>query len=187
MAASARPRSWAAYADAVGHCMVVFAFVPALAALPRWLSFEATNRLNLEDPLVLVFLPVRGVILLLNEFRDGAVPGVLAGVLDGLLLCAWVAWRPEALPLARRAVVGAISGLVAAGLMVAGTLAAADRSQPVPMVAILFEIASGAVCGTIAAPTAIRLLTASATAPAYPRPSSSARPPSSRADTSRRA
>jgi hypothetical protein len=185
MTPSSRPRSWAACADAIGHCALIFAFVPPLAALPRWIAFEATNRLNLEDPLVAVFLPVRGTILLLNEFREGVVPGVVAGVLDGVLLGVWVAWRDADMPIGRQLLVGAISGLLAAGLMVAGTLVAAgDRSQAVPIVAVLFELGSAVICGMIAAPTAIRLLTA-ASAPAYPRPSSSERPRSSRAGTSR--
>jgi hypothetical protein len=160
MPASVRARSrWASWADAIGHCALIFAFVPTLAALPRWLSFEVTNRLNLDDPVVLAFLPVRGVVLLLNEFRDGVVPGLLAGLIDGVLLCAWVAWRDDQGPRARRLVVGALGGVVAAGVMVLGTLAAAgDRSQPVPVVAVLFEMVSGMVCGAIAAPTAIRLL-----------------------------
>lgn len=161
---SARPRSWAACADAIGHCALIFAFVPPLAALPRWIAFEATNRLNLEDPLVAVFLPVRGAILLLNEFREGVVPGVVAGVLDGILLCAWVAWRDADMPIRRQLLVGAQSGLLAAGVMVAGTLLSSG-GRSVPTVAVLFELVSAVICGMIAAPAAIRLLTA-ASAPA---------------------
>src|SRR5262249_55845501 len=163
--------------------------VPPLAALPRWLAFEATNALNVQDPLVLVFLPVRGAILLLNEFRDGVVPGILAGVLDGIALGAWATWRGAettsagaGAARARRLAIGAAAGLVASGVMVAVTLAViGDRSRPWPLGAILFEVGSGVVCGSIAAPRALRLLSA-APAPADPRPRSSARRPSSPAD-----
>jgi hypothetical protein len=175
----------AAWADAIGHCLLVFAFVPPLAALPRWLGFEVTNALDVQDPLVLVFLPVRGVILLLNEFRDGVVPGIFAGVLNGLALCAWTTWRGAEATLTRRLGVGAAAGLAAAGVMVVVTLMViGDRSQPLPLGAILFEIGSGVVCGAIAAPRAFALLSA-APAPADPRPRSSARRRSSPADTSR--
>ena len=174
-----------AWADAIGHCLLVFTFAPPLAALPRWIAFEATNALNVQDSLVLVFLPVRGVILLLNEFRDGVVPGILAGGLDGLVLCAWATWRGAETALARRLAIGALVGLVAAGAMVAVTLVVIhDRSQPWPVGAILFEIGSGVVCGAIAAPGAFRMLSA-VPAPADPRPRGSARRRSSPADTSR--
>lgn len=36
-----RPSAWA-IADPVGHCMLVFAFVPVLAAVPGWLLREAS-------------------------------------------------------------------------------------------------------------------------------------------------
>src|SRR5690606_22166745 len=61
-AVAAKPGSVLRWADAVGHCVLVFAFLPTLAALPSWLAFEARNPLNASDPLVLVFLPVRGAI-----------------------------------------------------------------------------------------------------------------------------
>ena len=59
--------------------MLVFAFLPTLAALPRWVAFEATSTLNLHDPVVLAFLPVRGALLLLSALEEGLVPGILAG------------------------------------------------------------------------------------------------------------
>ena len=187
MSAGARSGSpvLAAWADAIGHCVLVFAFVPPLAALPRWIAFEATNAQNVQDPLVLVFLPVRAVILLLNEFREGLVPGILAGVVAGILVCGWATWRgPEPTPV-RRVASGALAGLAAAGVMVAVTLLViGDRSQPLPIGAIGFEIGSGVVCGAIAAPRAFRLLSATP-APAGPHPTRSARRPSSPAGTSR--
>ncbi len=184
MSGAARSRV-AAWADAVGHCVLVFAFLPPLAAVPRWLAFEATNALDVRDPLVLLFLPVRGVILLLNAFRDGVVPGIFAGVLNGLALGAWATWRGADATRARRLALGAVAGCAAAGVMVVVTLMViGDRSQPLPLGAILFEIGSGVVCGAIAAPRACDLLNA-APAPADPRPRSSARPRSSPADTSR--
>ena len=85
--------SWLGIADAVGHCVLVFAFLPALASLPAWLYFEAGNPLNREDAVALTFVPVRGAILLLHAFRAGVVPGVLAGLVDGVLVCAWVGRR----------------------------------------------------------------------------------------------
>jgi len=113
------------------------------------------------------------------------VPGLLAGVLDGILLCGWAAWRGAETALARRLAVGALAGLVAAGVMVAVPLTViGDRSQPLPVGAILFEIGSGVACGAIAASRAFRMLSA-APAPTDPRPRSSARRPSSPADTSR--
>ena len=55
--------SWGARADAVGHSVLVFALLPALVPVPRWLAFEAQNALNRTDAVVLAFVPVRGAIV----------------------------------------------------------------------------------------------------------------------------
>jgi hypothetical protein len=152
-------RSWGAVADAVGHCVLVFAFVPPLAALPRWLSFEINNSLNVQDPIVLAFLPVRGMLLLVNAFRAGLVPGVMAGAIEGGLLWAWLA-RGAASTRAQRIVVGAVTGALAACavVLVSVVVAAANTGPRTGRDAIAFEIASGVLCGMIAAPTALRFL-----------------------------
>lgn len=153
--------SWRRVADAVGHCVLVFAFVPALAPLPGWLVFEATNPLNVQDPIVLSFVLVRGINLLLNAFFAGIVPGVLAGTIEGALLCGWPSTRAPASTRRQRCMVGAVSGALAAGLMVLAVMAGeafVRRPRTWAGGAIAFEVISGVVCGMLAAPTAIRLL-----------------------------
>lgn len=147
-------------ADAIGWCVLVFAFLPTLAALPAWLFFEARNPLNLSDPVVLVFLPVRGAILLLHAFREGVVPGVLAGLVDGLLVCAFV--RRFGVPAAAggRWTVGGVAGALAAVTVVAGILGsglARGGGLEAALARVGFEVASGVICGTLAAARAMRL------------------------------
>jgi hypothetical protein len=144
--------------DVVGHCLLVFAFLPTVAALPRWLWLEATNPLNRTDPIVLAFVPVRGLILLLNAFAAGFVPGVAAGLFCGLLACGWLAWR-GAPAWSRRHAYGAAAGGAAAALMVLGTLALAvvEGRPRLPLGPVAFELASGLVCGLVAAPGVLRL------------------------------
>ena len=72
---------WRAIADAVGHCVLVFAFVPALFSVPGWIWFEATNPLNRQDPIVFAFVLVRGGIGVLEAFSTVVLPGVLAGAI----------------------------------------------------------------------------------------------------------
>lgn len=156
--AVARPLGLGRFADAIGHSVLVFAFLPTLASLPSWLRFEAANDLNLTDPVVLAFLPVRGVILLLHAFKAGAAPGVLAGILHGFLVCLF-AWRSESGATTSRgaaAAIGAVAGALAALGVVVAT---AGRSGLASLASgpVLFELASGIVCGAIAAPTAVRL------------------------------
>ena len=153
-----RPLGLGRFADAIGHAVLVFAFLPTLASLPAWLRFEASNGLNLADPVVLAFLPVRGVILLLHAFKAGVIPGVLAGMLHGFLVCAYVSATAAGAVGGRGvvAVVGAVAGGVSAlGVILAtvgqGGLESLSRGP------VLFELASGIVCGIIAAPTAVRL------------------------------
>lgn len=148
-----RPLGLARFADAIGHSVLVFAFLPTLASLPSWLRFEATNGLNLTDPVVLAFLPVRGVILLLHAFQAGAVPGVLAGIVHGLLVCAVARTFETSRDVAAA---GAVAGALAALVVV---LATAGRIGLASLAGgpVLFELASGIVCGAIAAPTAVRL------------------------------
>jgi hypothetical protein len=154
-----RPLGLGRFADAIGHSVLVFAFLPTLASLPSSLRFEVSNGLNLTDPVVLAFVPVRGVILLLHAFKAGVVPGVLAGIIHGLLVCAFAARTSGAGAGAGRGVVvgvGAVAGALAALAVVLATVGrgggAALATGPV-----LFELASGIVCGAIAAPTAVRL------------------------------
>ncbi len=159
-AATSRALRWWALADALGHCVLVFAFVPTLAALPRWIAFEATSTLNLHDPVVLAFLPVRGALLLLSALEEGLVPGILAGVIDGVLVCAWAASQPDPRTPSLRLLLGAAGGFGAAGLMLLATMAwarAGGRALTVPTVTLAFELASGAVCGLIAISGALRL------------------------------
>lgn len=159
----ARP-SWGAIADAVGHCVLVFAFAPPLVELPRWFFSEATNRLNLEDPVVLAFLPVRAGLVLVNAFFDGVAQGVLAGVLAGLLLSGWYV-RRGGVPATTggRALLGAGCGGCGAAVMV-GVMLSLLTPRPevpgLPAAAVAFEILSGTVCGVLAIPHAVRLLTA---------------------------
>jgi hypothetical protein len=151
------PPSWGAVADAVGHCVVVFAFLPALAVVPRWLYFEATNALNRSEPVVLVFLPVRGFLRLLNGFAQGAAHGVVAGVIAGIVLsAALMRWR--AADGWRRAVLGAASGAVAAALAALLLRVAGLDGLRAPGDRATLQIALGALCGVIAVPTAVRLL-----------------------------
>ena len=149
-----RPLGLGRFADAIGHSVLVFAFLPTLASLPSWLRFEATNGLNLTDPVVLAFLPVRGVILLLHAFQAGAVPGVLAGIVHGLLVCALARTfeASRSVVAAAGAGAGALAALVVV-LATAGRIGLASLAGA----PVLFEIGSGIVCGAIAAPTAVRL------------------------------
>jgi hypothetical protein len=177
--------SWGAVADAVGHCLLVFAFAPVLVALPRWLYFEATNPLNLEDPIVLAFLPARAGVLMLNTFLAGAVQGVVAGIVAGALVSAWAGARGRPSTRAQEILLGAACGTVAACLMVGAVLALeVSEGRPVPshVGPIAFEIATGAVCGVLAVPTALRLLAGQGRARRR-RPSSSAPRRSSRRST----
>lgn len=153
-----RPLGLARFADAIGHSVLVFAFLPTLAALPAWLRFEATNGLNLGDPVVLVFLPVRGVILLLNAFEAGVIPGVLAGIVHGLFLCAFARTSAAGAGASRGvvALAGAVAGALAAFTVVLATVGP-SRGAALTSGPVLFELASGIVCGAIAAPTALRL------------------------------
>lgn len=149
-------------ADAIGHCVLVFAFVPTLVALPEWLWVEVTNPLNLHDPVVLAFALVRGCNILLDSFAAGVVPGLVAGVVDGILVSAWVLTQDRVSTTPRRLALGAVAGAVAgaaAVLVVIAREALRTGHLAVPTVLILFGIASGVVCGVLAAPTAVRLLT----------------------------
>jgi hypothetical protein len=155
-----RPLAVGRVADAVGHCVLIFAFLPAIAALPAWLSFELRNPLNASDPVVLTFLPVRGAILLLHAFRAGVLQGVLAGMLYGLFVCAWARRWGEVTPAGRRWAYGALGGALAAAVVVGGFLALGAVRGPIASVAlasVAFEIGSGAVCGLVAARRALRL------------------------------
>lgn len=156
--ALSRP-SLGAVADAVGHSVLVFAFLPVLAPFPRWLAFELANPLNRTDAVVLAYLPVRGAVLFLNVFWEGLAPGLVAGVLNGALF-AFALTRADRPPAIRRALaLGAAAGLAAATAMIAlfvatGFSKAAQLTEPVT----LFELTSGLVCGTLAAPKSARYL-----------------------------
>jgi hypothetical protein len=150
-----------AVADAIGHCLLVFTVVPALTVVPGWLLFETGNALNLREPVVLSFALVRGVHSVLDALYAGIVPGVLSGIIDGLLVCVWLRSGDRAPTRWQLHAGGAICGAIAAGLMI-GTVAAqqllAGEARTWGVGAVAFEIASGLVCGALAIPTAARLL-----------------------------
>ena len=150
-----------AIADAIGHCLLVFTFVPVLTVVPGWLLFESGNALNLREPVVLSFLLVRGVHTALDAFFAGIVPGVLSGIIDGLLVCAWLRSGDPAPTRRRLYAGGAVCGAIAAGLMI-GVVAAqqffAGEARTWGVGAVAFEIGSGLVCGALAIPRAARLL-----------------------------
>ena len=134
----------------------MFAFVPTLAALPGWVHAEVTNSLNWHDPIVLAFLPVRGMVALWSAFDAGLVPGIIGGLIDGILLGAWLLRaRPR-----RTVVAGAICGALAGSGVVLASVALGtfQRGFSLPRaVPVAFELASGLVCGMLAVPTAVRL------------------------------
>jgi hypothetical protein len=162
--------SWASFADAVGHCLLIFAFVPLLASLPDWIAFEATNPLNVRDPVVLAFVLARGFDRLLDAFGARALVGVTAGVAYGLFLCLLMRrGGPPPTPRARLAL-GTIGGVIAAsiGIVVAHVVRSLLQHEPdTQRHGAAFEIAAGLVCGLVATPGALRLL---------------ARPPATQAD-----
>ena len=164
---AAPPRGARPVAEAVAHCVMIFAFLPALIVLPDWLYFEVTNPLNFREPIVLAFVPVRGLDVLLDSFISGIVPGLVAGTIDGLLVSAWVRSRGRVATLLQRIVVGATCGALAgcaAVLVVILRELWKGKELTSTGVAIAFGIASGALCGTVAAPRAIAFLTAPARA-----------------------
>ncbi len=152
-------------ADVIGHGVLVFAFVPVVAALPRWAYLEWTNPLDWSDPIVLAFLPVRAAILLVNAFADGCTNGVVGGLFYGVLLCAWLARRPAPAG-AGRFGVGAVCGFAGAALMVLATFAwaaARGHAPSVPWGPVAFELGSGVTCGVLAVAGALRLARAGTT------------------------
>jgi hypothetical protein len=157
---SARHRA-GAVADAIGHCVLVFVFVPLLPVVWQWLRFEATNPLDLRDPLVLAFLPVRGGNVALDAFYGGLLPGVLTGVIAGILLSVWLGSGARIPTRWKLHLAGAAAGAVAACVMVAvvaGGELVAGRERKWGVAAVAFEVGSGLVCGTIAVPSVARLL-----------------------------
>jgi hypothetical protein len=156
-----RAASPGAIADAIGHCLLVFTFVPALTVVPGWLLFESGNALNVREPIVLSFVLLRGVHTVLDAFYAGIVPGVLSGIIDGLLVCVWLRTGHGVPTRARLYAGGAICGTIAAGLMI-GVVAAqqllAGAARTWGAGAVAFEIGSGLACGALAMPTAARLL-----------------------------
>jgi hypothetical protein len=157
----ARDTTPGAIADAIGHCLLVFTFVPALTVVPGWLLFEGGNARNLHEPVVFSFLLVRGVHTLLDAVYTGIVPGVLTGIIDGLLVCVWLRSGGRARAGWQLHAGGAICGAIAAALMI-GVVAAqqllAGEARTWGVGAVAFEIGSGLVCGALAIPTAARLL-----------------------------
>ena len=80
----------------------------------------------------------------------------------GIIVSSRVSWRGDVAPWRRRMALGAGAGLVAALTVVLATMIRATiqgRASAVPALAIAFELVSGVVCGAVAAPTAMRLLT----------------------------
>lgn len=148
------PPSWGAIADAVGHCMLVFAFLPPVAVIPGWVVGEARNAFNLQDPVVLAFLPARGTLALLDAFRDGIAGRLIAGVLAGLLLTG-LASRRGVGTAGRRLALGALCG----GLAGAATMAVLAATGPAPA-SFGVAVVGAIVCGAVATPGAVRLLCA---------------------------
>lgn len=152
-----------AIADAVGHSVLVYVFLPTLAGLPSWIGYELANPLNFTDPTVTAFLPVRGFRALLNAFEQGMNAGLLAGLLNGVLVSAFVRARGVPGPLQRRLLLGALAGATA-GLLTVATLLTINAVRAgeltVPFLPVVFEVASGLVCGVAAVPTMLRLLAA---------------------------
>jgi len=156
-------------ADAVGRCVLVFVFVPTLVALPDWLRYEASNPLNFSDVMVTLFIPVRGLRALLKAFQAGMDAGLLSGLMDGLLVYAWFSSRGDVATRRQRMLVGASLGAAAgvfAVVVVLAIQALRGGQLVIPLVPIAFEIGSGAVCGIIAIPAAVRLLTVPEALPA---------------------
>lgn len=170
-------QSWRAAADAIGHCLVVFTFLPVVAAVPGWVWSEARNPLNTEEPVVLAFLPVRGFVALLDAFGEGVFPGALAGIVAGGLLTAWVLRRRDRTT-GRERLAGAVCGALGAGVVVVTAIVnmvLSGHDVALPAVPIAFEVGSAVVCGAVAARTAVRLAAAGrdAWAPADVRPAAS--------------
>jgi hypothetical protein len=141
--------------------VLVFVFVPTLAGLPAWIRYEIANPLNFDDTMVTLFLPARFLRALLNAFQAGMNAGVLAGLLNGVVVCAWRWSRGAPANLRQRLLLGAGAGATAGALMVATmlTINAVSTGQLVtPFVPIAFEVCSGLVCGVIAVSTMLRLL-----------------------------
>lgn len=160
--------SWGAIADAVGHSVLVYVLVPTLVSLPAWLQYELANPLNFTHPVVTAFLPVRGFRALLNAFDAGKNAGLLAGLLNGAFVCAWVRWRGVPTGLQGRLLFGAATGGAAGLLMIVTvlTINSIDSGNlVVPLVPVAFESGSGLVCGLIAVPTMLRLLAPRDSAP----------------------
>ena len=156
---------WLAVADALGHSILVFVFLPTLAALPDFLGYELRNPFNLTDPVVLAFLPARTLRAFVNAFSSGVIPGSIAGAVNTALLCAMVWLRPAPAGAAQRMALGAVCGVVAGLLSVLAILAIQFGRAGItnaPWVAIAFETASATVCGMVAGPGAVRLLLAGA-------------------------
>jgi hypothetical protein len=147
----------------MGNCVLVFAFAPTLASVPGWLYSEANNPLNVQDAVVLAFVPVRGIITLLNAFAQGLGQRVLVGAVAGVLLSVWLSTRGRASTLRRCLIQGALSGALAAGLVVLAPVS--PRVLGADLVprgrAIASAIVSGILCGMIAAPAAGRRLNGS--------------------------
>jgi len=142
--------------------VLVFVFVPTLVALPDWLRYEASNPLNFSDVMLTLFIPVRGLRALLNAFQAGMDAGLLSGLMDGLLVYAWFSSRGDVATRRQRMLVGASLGAAAgvfAVVVVLAIRAFRGGQLVIPLVPIAFEIGSGAVCGIIALPAAVRLLT----------------------------
>ena len=152
-----------AVADAIGQCILVCAFLPSLVAVAQWLYLEATNPLNVSEPLVLSFVLVRGVTSVLEAFSAGLVAGVVNGLMIGIFVCTWLRARLGGFAPPQLYLVGAVAGGLAACVMivlVVGVESAAGSERLWGAGAVAFEIVSGMLCGTIAVPTAARLLRA---------------------------
>jgi len=139
--------------------MLVFAYAPALVAIPSWLWFELHNPANLHVPAILAFAPIRGFLLLLDAFQLGAAAGASAGCLHGLFLSAW-RWTHDGISTRRhRLALGALGGAIAASLVMSARVVwAMFQGAAPPVQEIASGIVIGLVCGLLSTSTALRLL-----------------------------
>lgn len=143
-------------ADAIGHCVLVFAFVPILAVLPNWLRLELGDPVA-RAPMAVVFLPVRLVVTLLQAFTDGVGPRVVVGLVAGGLLWSWLAFGARDVRTLAAVGAGILCGLAAAGVVMLAALAQ-GQSGTLAASPVLQHLGTAALCGAIAAPTAARLV-----------------------------
>lgn len=151
-------RSCGTVADAVGQCVVVFAFLPPLTGLLRFFAIEADNSLNLQDPIVLAFVPVRALFVLLDSFAVGLLPRCMTGVLHGAFVSAWLLAYGGAITRRQSLVVGASSGALAAAVILAAEALGSFAAEPMGSRTVVVQILFGIGCGIVATVGTVRRL-----------------------------